>query len=58
MRDNWRLVGTYFMGEEKMDAAGTKTKNAGYYALADYNFNKNLGVYTRYDRQLKFAKII
>lgn len=50
VRDDWRLVGTYFVGEETMDAAGNKTNNAGYYALADYNFNKKIGVYARYDR--------
>lgn len=50
VRDNWRLVGTYFAGEETMNAAGLKTNNAGYYALADYNFNPKFGVYTRYDR--------
>lgn len=33
-----------------MNAAGATTKNQGYYVLADYNFNDNLGVYARYDR--------
>ena len=50
LRDNWRVVGTYFAGEETMNAAGNKTNNAGYYTLADYNFNEKYGVYTRYDR--------
>ncbi len=50
VRDNWRLVGTLFAGEETMDAAGKKTNNLGYYALADYNFTENLGIYTRFDR--------
>ena len=50
VRDNWRVVGTYFSGEETMDAAGKKSNNAGYYALVDYNFNPKFGVYSRIDR--------
>ncbi len=50
VRDNWRVVGTYFMGEETVSAAGAKAKNAGYYALIDYNFTDRLGVFARYDR--------
>lgn len=50
MQDNWRLVGAFMIGEETMNAAGATTKNQGYYVLADYNFNDNLGVYARYDR--------
>jgi len=49
VRDNWRLVGTYFAGEETMDAAGKKSNNTGYYALVDYNFNPKFGVFSRYD---------
>jgi hypothetical protein len=50
VRDNWRLVGTYFMGEETVNAAGKVTKNSGYYALADYNFTDRLGAYVRLDK--------
>ena len=44
------MVGTYFLGEETVNAAGTKAKNAGYYALVDYNFTDSLGAFVRYDR--------
>lgn len=50
IRDNWRVVGAYFAGEETLNATGTKAKNAGYYALVDYNFNDTYGVFARYDR--------
>lgn len=50
IRDDWRLVGTYFMGEETINAAGKVAKNAGYYGLVDYNFTDKLGAYARYDR--------
>ncbi|MBI2517514.1 MAG: hypothetical protein HYV95_11470 [Opitutae bacterium] len=50
MRDNWRVVGTYFLGEETVNATGTKAKNAGYYGLVDYNFSDSQGVFARYDR--------
>lgn len=49
IRDNWRVVGTYFFGEETTNAARTKAKNRGYYALLDYNFNDTLGTFVRYD---------
>jgi len=50
IRDNWRLVGTYFLGEETINATGSKANNAGFYALADYNFSDTYGVFARYDR--------
>lgn len=50
VRDNWRVVGTYFTGQETLNAAGRKADNAGYYALVDYNFTDSLGVFARYDR--------
>ncbi len=50
IRDKWRVVGTYFMGEETVNAAKSKAKNTGYYALLDYNFNDKYGTYVRYDR--------
>jgi hypothetical protein len=50
IRDDWRVVGTYFMGEETVNATGTVAKNSGYYALLDYNFTDKLGSYVRYDR--------
>jgi len=50
IRDKWRLVGTYFMGEETVNAANMKAKNAGYYAILDYNFTDRLGAFLRYDR--------
>jgi len=49
VRDNWRVVGTYFFGEETVDATGDTAKNQGYYVLADYNFSESLGVFARYD---------
>jgi hypothetical protein len=49
IRDNWRLVGTYWMGEETANAALVKAKNRGYYGLIDYNFSEKLGAYLRYD---------
>ncbi len=56
VRDKFRVVGTYFMGEETM-APGTlisglpvaKTKNVGFYGLVDYNFTDSFGIYARYD---------
>jgi hypothetical protein len=50
IRDNWRLVGTYFTGEETINATGGKANNTGYYGLVDYNFNDTYGVFARYDR--------
>ncbi len=50
IRDKWRLVGTYFMGEETINATGSKASNAGYYGLLDYNFSDSHGVFVRYDR--------
>ena len=44
-----RVVGAYFVGEETMNLAGTKTKNKGYYLLSDFNVNEFFGVYGRYD---------
>ena len=49
IRDNWRLVGAYFMGEETISAADAKAKNEGYYALLDYNFTDKFGTFVRYD---------
>ena len=56
VQDKFRIVGTYFMGEETM-APGTlisglpvaKTKNVGFYGLVDYNFSDSFGIYARYD---------
>jgi hypothetical protein len=50
IREKWRLVGVYFMGEETLNAAKTKAKNLGYYALLDYNFTDSFGVFFRFDR--------
>jgi hypothetical protein len=50
IRNNWRVVGTYFMGEETINAAKAKANNTGFYALLDYNFNDKYGTYLRYDR--------
>lgn len=50
IRDKWRVVGTYFRGEETVNVAGAKAKNEGYYALVDYNLSDNLGLFARYDR--------
>lgn len=50
IRDNWRLVGAYFLGEETLNVAGAKADNAGFYALVDYNFTEKYGVFARYDQ--------
>lgn len=50
IRNNWRVVGTYFMGEETTNAVGAKAKNTGFYGLLDYNFNDKYGTYLRFDR--------
>lgn len=44
-----RVVGAYFVGEETMNLAGTKTKNKGFYLLGDLNINEYFGVYGRFD---------
>jgi hypothetical protein len=49
IRDNWRAVGVYFMGEETVNATGAKADNQGFYALLDYNFSEKLGAFARYD---------
>lgn len=49
IRDNFRVVGAYFLGEETMNLGGTKTKNKGYYGLVDYNFTDGFGAYARLD---------
>ena len=49
IRDKWRIVGTYFIGEETVDALGKKTDNEGYYGLVDFNFTDSLGVFARYE---------
>ncbi|MDP2138380.1 MAG: hypothetical protein Q8J74_11075 [Candidatus Didemnitutus sp.] len=49
IRDNWRFVGAYLVGEETLNAAGTTADNSGYYGLIDYNFTDKHGVYVRYD---------
>jgi len=56
IRDKFRVVGAYFLGEETM-APGTlvngvpasKTKNKGFYGLVDYNFTDSFGIFARYD---------
>lgn len=49
IREKWRLVGVYLMGEETINASLAKADNRGFYALADYNFTDKLGVFARYD---------
>ena len=49
IRAQWRIVGTYFMGKETVDAAGSTTKNEGYYGLVDFNITDKLGGFARYD---------
>lgn len=49
IRDKFRVVGAYFLGEETMNLGGTKTKNKGYYGLVDYNFTDSFGVFARLD---------
>jgi hypothetical protein len=50
VRDKWRIVGTYFMGEETLNAAKMKADNQGYYILGDYNFSERFGLFARYER--------
>jgi hypothetical protein len=50
IRDNWRVVGVYFTGNETFNAGGLEAKNKGYYGLVDYNFNDSLGAFIRADR--------
>lgn len=49
VRENWRVVGAYLMGEETINASLAKADNRGFYVLADYNFNDRHGVFVRYD---------
>lgn len=49
IRDNWRFVGAYLVGEETLNATGATADNRGYYGLLDYNFTDKHGVYVRYD---------
>ncbi|MBA4136148.1 MAG: hypothetical protein C0518_02385 [Opitutus sp.] len=49
IRENWRVVGAYMVGEETINASLAKADNRGYYFLADYNFTDKLGVFARYD---------
>lgn len=49
VQDKWRVVGTFFLGKEVVNAALDEAKNRGFYGLVDYNFNENLGAYVRYD---------
>lgn len=50
VRDKWRVVGTMFMGNGVINAAGAEAKNSGFYGLVDYNVTENFGAYVRYDR--------
>ena len=50
VRDNWRVVGTFFTGNEVINATGGEAKNQGFNALVDYNFTENVGAYFRYDQ--------
>jgi hypothetical protein len=49
IRENWRVVGAYLMGEETINATGATADNRGFYVLADYNLNDRHGVFVRYD---------
>ncbi|MBI2514417.1 MAG: hypothetical protein HYV96_20780 [Opitutae bacterium] len=49
IREKWRLVGVYIMGEETYNASLAKATNRGYYGLLDYNFTDSVGVSLRYD---------
>lgn len=49
-RDKWRLTGAVFEGAHTTDALGTRTKNLGWYGLAEANFNEHFGAFARYDR--------
>jgi hypothetical protein len=49
VREKWRVVGAYMLGEQTTSAALTKADMAGYYGLVDYNFSEKFGVFLRYD---------
>ncbi len=50
VRENWRVVGTVFVGNGVINPAGDEAKNLGFYGLVDYNVSENFGAYVRYDR--------
>ena len=49
-RDKWRLSAAVFQGAHTTDALGTRTKNLGWYGLAEANFNERFGLFARYDK--------
>lgn len=49
IREKWRVVGAYMLGEQTTNAALTKADVSGYYGLVDYNFTDRHGVFVRYD---------
>lgn len=49
IREKWRVVGAYMVGEETINASLATADNRGYYILADYNFTDKLGIFARYD---------
>lgn len=49
-REKWRLSGAVFEGAHTSDALGTRTKNLGWYGLAEGNFNEHFGIFARYDK--------
>lgn len=49
-REKWRLTGAVFQGAHTSDALGTRTRNLGWYGLAEFNFNEQFGVFARVDK--------
>ena len=49
-RDKWRLTGAVFQGAHTTDVLGTRTRNLGWYGLAEANFNEHVGLFARYDK--------
>jgi hypothetical protein len=48
-REKWRLTGAVFQGAHTTDALGTRTRNLGWYGLAEAGLNDYFGAFARYD---------
>lgn len=48
-REKWRLTGAVFQGAHTADTLGTRTRNVGWYGLAEGNLNEYFGAFARYD---------
>jgi hypothetical protein len=48
-REKWRLTGPVSQGGRTTDALGTRTRDLGWYGLAEANLNEHFGAFARYD---------